>query len=922
MRTRLHCVLLICCLLILTAGLTIAETTGKISGKVTDSKTNEPLPYVNIVILESLLGAASDENGYYIINNISPGTYTIKASSIGYSSIIVQNVKVNIGLTTILDLQLSDSSLQLNDIIVTAERPMVQKDLTASTSIVSAELISNLPVTEMRDVLQLQAGVVMSGGDLHLRGGRRGQVAYQIDEVPVTDVYNGSNVIDISANSIQELQMVSGAFNAEFGQAMSGIVNIVTKDGDNDFKGNIQAYSGFYLSTRENIFWGIKEINPLNIKSVEGSLSGAIVPDNLFFYTYGRYFFNEGYLYGKRQYLTTDLSQLVREGGISTYRISQNGDGKFISMNPNKRYNAQVKLSYMFLQGVKLRYNYLFDYQEYQDFNMANRLTPDNQLKQFRKGNANTLGINHAVSGNTFYTLNLSYFFNNYNNYLYEDIYTGDPDHPTNYVDYTLQQNPPYSYNVGGDPASNNRFVRNTGTFDFKLDWTSQMTNEIQFQFGGEGKLPRIYMEHIYLVPVLDSSGAKVIPYNVQIGSINTQNYDTYIHKPQEFSAYLQSKIEAFSLIINAGVRFDYFNPDGKILSDPADPEILNPLKPANRAKSLEERETYWYKKADSKYKFSPRVGIAFPISDRGVIHFSYGHFFQLPSYEIMYENPLFKLADQSGSAGIVGNADLKPQKTIKGEIGVQQQISDDISIDVVMFFEDFRDLIGTSSDEIAVFGQSKTYSKYTNSDFGFSKGIVLRLTKRFSDGLAVNLDYTYSTAKGNSSNPSDARNAILGGHAPETFIAPLDWDQTHTLNIMAAYTKSKDYGLSLVTNIYSGQPYTPSVNVNTNVTQNAFPKNSGRKPIIFNIDLRAYKDIPFGNTVLSFFVKIYNLLDLDNPLYVNPDSGDPFFSFAQYEAEKINVPLYNVSSLDEYYINPALFSQPRRVEIGASINF
>jgi hypothetical protein len=429
-------------------------------------------------------------------------------------------------------------------------------------------------------------------------------------------------------------------------------------------------------------------------------------------------------------------------------------------------------------------------------------------------------------------------------------------------------------------------------------------------------------MEHIYLVPVLDSSGAKVIPYNVQIGSINTQNYDTYLHKPQEFSGYVQTKIEAFSLIVNAGIRFDYFNPDGKILNDPTDPEILNPIKPENISKTLKERETYWYKKATNKYALSPRVGIAFPISDRGVIHFSYGHFFQLPPYEMMYENPLFKLADQSGSAGVIGNADLKPQKTVKGEIGIQQQLWDDISADVTMFFEDFRDLIGTSSDEIAVFGQSKTYSKYSNSDFGSAKGIVVSLTKRFSNNLALDIDYTYSTAKGNASNPSDTRNAILGGQTPETFIAPLDWDQTHTLNIVAAYTKNGDYGLSLIANIYSGQPYTPLVNVNTNVTQNAFPKNSGRKPAIFNIDLRAYKDFSIGSLVLSFFVKIYNLLDFDNPLYVNADSGDPFFSFSQYEAEKINVPLYNVSSLDQYYINPSLFSEPRRVEIGASINF
>ncbi|MGE5499090.1 MAG: TonB-dependent receptor [Syntrophothermus sp.] len=901
---------------------TMMGTTGKITGRVTNAKTGEALPYITVVVQGTTLGAASEADGYYTINNVPPGTYSIKASAIGYNPVIVKNVKVSVGLTTTQDIRLEDMSIQTSDVVITATRPMVQKDLTASTSIVGEELISSLPVTEMRDILQLQAGMTVSGGELHLRGGRKGQIAYQIDGVPVTDAYDGSNLIDIGANSIKELQVVSGAFNAEFGQAMSGIVNIVTKDGNNSFTGNLQAYTGIYLSDKDDIFWGIRKINPVNIQNAEGSFSGAIIQDKLFFYTYGKYFYNQGYLYGKRDYLTTDLSQLVRRGGTSVYEISKSGDGKLVAMNPNKRYNLQGKLTYRFADGIKLSYNYMSDDQFFQAFNMANRLTPDNQLNQYRLGNTNTLGLNHAVSTSTFYTLNLSYFYKDYRSYLYKDIYTGDPNHPTNYVDYTLQQNPPYSYPVGGDAGSNVRFIRTTGTIAGKLDWTTQLNKEIQLQFGADAKQHRIFVEYINLIPVLDSTGGKAVPYNVQIGNEYTANYDTYLHKPVELSAYIQSKFEAYSLIFNLGLRFDYFRPDGKVLSDPSDPEIINPIKPENKAKTLSERETYWYKNASEKYAVSPRIGLAFPFSDKGVIHFSYGHFFQLPAYESMYQNPKFKLADQAGSAGIVGNADLKPQKTTKGEIGLQQQLSEDISADVTMFFEDFRDLTGTSSDEIAVFGGNKTYSQFTNSDFGFSKGIIVKLSKRFSEGLAANLDYTYSVTKGNASNPSDARNAILGGRTPETFIAPLDWDQTHTLNLVVAYTKERDFGFSLIGNLYSGQPYTPAVNVNTNVTQNAFPKNSAIKPTVFNIDLRAYKDFAIGNLTLTLFANIYNLLDRDNPLYVNPDSGDPFFSFAKYEAQKINPRLYNVSSLDEFYTNPGIFSQPRRVEMGASVNF
>jgi outer membrane cobalamin receptor len=101
-----------------------------------------------------------------------------------------------------------------------------------------------------------------SGGDLHLRGGRKGQIAFQVDGVPMTDAYDGSTVVDVNADAVQELQVISGAFNAEYGQAMSGIVNIVTKDGNNNFTGSFSTYAGDYVSNKTNKFWNIDKVQP------------------------------------------------------------------------------------------------------------------------------------------------------------------------------------------------------------------------------------------------------------------------------------------------------------------------------------------------------------------------------------------------------------------------------------------------------------------------------------------------------------------------------------------------------------------------------------------------------------------------------------------------------------------------------------
>ncbi|HZY11037.1 MAG TPA: carboxypeptidase-like regulatory domain-containing protein, partial [Bacteroidota bacterium] len=886
--------------------------------------------------VKTTFGATTDIEGRYTILNIPPGIHSLRASLVGYNPITINEVKVSIDLTTEQNFDLTEVVLEQQEVVITAERPLIQKDITASTAIVGKELIKELAVTEVRDIIQLQAGMVSSGGDLHLRGGRKGQIAFQVDGVPVTDAYDGSNTIDIGANVIQELQVVSGAFNAEYGQAMSGIVNIVTKDGDNTLAGTFQTYSGAYLSRKDDIFWNIKKVDPVAIKSFEGSLSGPVIEDKLFFFLNSRYYYNTGHLYGKRVFLTTDRSREDPSSVGSNFIITQNGDGSFVSMNSNKRAYAQGKLTYRLMNDLKLTNNYIYDYQNYQDFDAGVRMTPDNNLQRFRNTHTNIFSINHVLSPASFYTLSFSYLRKGYEHFLFEDIYTGDTTRPTLYVDNSLKQNPPYSFDIGG--TNTNRFKRATTTLSVKLDWTTQANTEIALQWGGEIKRHEIFFQNINLVPMLDQSGQKVSPFNVINPPITSPDYDEYNHKPVEAALYLQSKFEAFHIIFNAGVRFDVLNPDGVILNDPTDPNINSPLKPENQffdlngngvldtalgeqRKTISDRLGYWYRDASTKYQLSPRLGLAFPISAGGVVHFSYGHFFQLPGYELLYTNPAFKLGIGSGNQGLFGNADLKPQKTIKGEIGIKQQLSEDIAADVTVFFEDFRDLTGTQTEDILVFGRDRSYSKYTNSDFGMSKGVVVKLEKRFTEGLAATLDYTYSVTEGNGSNPTDARNAVLGGAAPETFIAPLDWDQRHTMNLIVAYTKPHSYGCSIIGNFYAGQPYTPAVNKNSSVKQNAFPRNSSYKPNIFNVDIRANKDFSIGNITYSLFLRVFNLLDLNNPRTVYANSGDPLFSFDKLDAENINPKLY-YNTLDELYTNPGYFSEPRRVELGMSITF
>jgi hypothetical protein len=400
-----------------------------------------------------------------------------------------------------------------------------------------------------------------------------------------------------------------------------------------------------------------------------------------------------------------------------------------------------------------------------------------------------------------------------------------------------------------------------------------------------------------------------------------------------QFSAYLQDKMEFNSLIVNFGVRFDWFHPDGQVLANPADPNVYWPLQPQYQDSviapdvtdttlqhqiAVQKRMAFWYKNATDKYQFSPRLGVSFPITDQGIIHFSYGLFFQMPSFYQLYQSPGYKLRIAGSTfLGTIGNPDLNPEQTTKGELGLQQQLSDDISIDITGYFNDIRNLSGTLNEIIYVYGGAAEYSKFVNTDFGFVRGLVISIDKRLANSWAATLDYTFQVAKGNASDPNAAVNLLNSGVLPETQLIPLDWDQLQTLNVTLSYANPSNWGASFNFRYGSGTPYTPQGL--TNVGQLVY--NSAIKPATYNLDARIYKDFKIGGKTLSLFLRIINLLDTKNPLNVYTDTGLPNVSLAEEQIISTN-PSQRISTVQDWYTNPTFYSEPRRVEFGTTISF
>ena len=241
-RTKQICSLFLLLTLIFLPSSIFSGTTGKISGKIIDKDTNEPLPGCNVMIEGSTMGAASDINGMYYILNIPPGTYTVRATMVGFQTFTVTNVQIISDFTTNIDFTMSVQSFEMEEeVVVVAERPLVKKDETNKVAVVSSDDIMNMPANTINEILTTKAGFTVDAfGDIHVRGGRTDEISFMIDGVKMEDPLYRDYNNNFNKDAISEMVVISGTFNAEYGDAMSGIVNITTRDGGDAFHGRVE----------------------------------------------------------------------------------------------------------------------------------------------------------------------------------------------------------------------------------------------------------------------------------------------------------------------------------------------------------------------------------------------------------------------------------------------------------------------------------------------------------------------------------------------------------------------------------------------------------------------------------------------------------------------------------------------------------
>jgi hypothetical protein len=365
-------------LLLMIQSCLFAGVTGKLVGKVIDKNTGEPLIGANIIIQGTTLGSVADYEGRFIIINIPPGSYNVKVSFIGYETVLFENVKIIVDQTTQLSVDLSAKSLQVGEVVVTAKSSMIHMDLTSSISVISREEIEALPVSNFTELLSLQAGVVGSGTDLHVRGGRSNETAYMIDGMLVQDPLLGGLATNIGKDAIQEMSLLSGTFNAEYGNALSGVVNVVTRDGSEDYSGKIE------MKTSE---FGVPEFKRLHQNIETASFSGPLLSNKVKFFISGE----------------------------------QNNVGSYLPFGYDKELNFFSKISTTLIPDFKIMITNRGSKGNSQNYNHAYKYISDQYLRSRRDSWQSVITLTHTLAANFYYDLRASYFNQGYYSGLDKD---------------------------------------------------------------------------------------------------------------------------------------------------------------------------------------------------------------------------------------------------------------------------------------------------------------------------------------------------------------------------------------------------------------------------------------------------------------------------------------------------------------------
>ncbi len=862
----------------------MAGTTGKLAGRVIDT-VKAPLGGVNVQIPGARLGAITETDGRFVVLGIPAGTYEVKVSLLGYRPTTIEEVVVSADHTTPLDVTLVTAPVAMPAVIVTAKRPVVDLTRTSTVASVERKQIASLPVQELSDVVNLQAGVV----DGHFRGGRLGEVQYQVDGVTVNNVYDNASTLKLDRSLLEEVQVISGTFDAEYGQAMSGVVNAVLRRGGSTFRWDGEAMSGGFVYSGGNRFvapagvWVPGDrLRPAGTQNYQLTVSGPTGLPKTTFLASGHSYRFDDWVYGVERFVPSDTSN------FETKHYHPTGSGAAVPLGYTREWSGLAKLSNRSIPKLDLDYQAVFDHLNGRQTDYAWRLNPDGLTHQTTFSVTHGLDLTRPLGPRSFVTLSARENYFDYRDRVYDDLY--DPRY-----DAAGQPASDPNYQLGADiqGVEPTRFHQRTNAYVLKGSWVNQYRKDEQFKAGGEFQWPTMQFGSMGYIVTRTVNGVSQFQ---RIQSAPPDFPGVIEYHPRLGAAFAQNDLEWNDLQIRAGARLDYFSARTDLPSDLHNPaNALPPPAPQSHLVAT-----------TPKLSVSPRLGVSYPVTRDAALFFAYGHFTQMPPLGQAFNNADYRVLSslQAGTAStqILGNPDIKPEVTVQYQFGYKQAITENLGIEISTFYKDIRDLLGI---EFLNTYNDAGYARLTNVDFGSVLGFTVTLDQRSLGMLSTTLDYTFQRAVGNSSDPNETAIRAEAGEDPRPRQVPFNWDQRHTLNVTAVLADPQRFSASAILRVASGQPYTPTVATGF---AGGLETNSGRKPLGVVLDLRGERSLAIGGSHASLFARVFNVFDTRffNG-FVFPSTGSPYYSS-------------NPAGDRNALVDPTRFYAPRRIEVGLSM--
>lgn len=932
---------------------------GKITAKITDAKSGEPLLRATVQVLETRQGAFTKDDGVATIINVAPDqNYTVVAKYAGYIPDTVKHVRVRADITTSLSFKLGTKE---RTVIVTAQAPLVEKTKTVIESQYTQNSFMSIAGRQRIDeIIKLTPGAVQdnAGGGISFHGSRGTSNSIRVNGVEITDPLTGragSLQQSISRLAISEVDVVTGSADASKGGFTGGEINTQTKAGGNQLE-----LTAHYRTEIPSLFGtsgnGFKMM-PLGDNIYEVGLGGPVFTDDIKFFgtarinTFSHYtiftdptFSNEGL--GVIDPLGNNLGEIPN---TARFRRSATGKLSFNALGFSVSANTELSSETDELGGWGTLYEDPYYIPAEQQVNNVYSLTARGEIGS---------GVLELTGSYSIYDIQLGkydhsqpldvfhspQFLSVADNYTYNDIdrsvtkqpdgivdiYTpvsrqipdpSDPTKPfttgsptginpfTGHIEGgTIIQSSANGYGVAGlfAVAGNNSgfVIRNSGQSQFSGQYSIQLGSH-QLNTGFEGNLMSIYK------------------YENDLPWDPNPFKDSFQVHPYTAAIYATDKMEFSDITFAPGLRFDMYQSDAYQINN-----VYNPI--ANGVS-----------KAPVQTQLSPRLAITYAVTDQTTFNFGYNWYFKQPNLNDVLTNTAggdLNALNRALIRGnqIIGNAGLAAERTKEIDVGFNTQLSDVFAFSITGIYKDLRNQSGLESVSSPLLASG--YTIYTDDQYGSSRAIELVAEKRMSDNYSAKLQYTYSSAKGTSSSATEAYQNLINqdpGSQQATLPLspfPFSYDRTHVASLLFNLNYNKGEGptlfgskllqwfsLQTTTEYQSGTPYTK---VNLRGAQIG-DINGEREPDYFQTDATLTRTVPFEdlfgasmkNIFLDLQLEVINLFNQTNPISVYPVTGQgdndgttgQLGAALDYYNDPTNLRGNSIDALGNLYYNPRI---------------